>query len=397
MNYKGVLTITTNTNIVRFVIGSLDLGGTERHLSLILPRLASCGYQPVVITLTHKGVLAEILERAGIKVYQPQAWVRFMQRIPVLKMLLGPYSTLVYLIFMYARIPANFTCLYLPAAYHLGWIAALLNWEANRTVMFRRSLNNYQKERPLISKIERFLHKRQLAIVGNSQAVIQELINKEDVPEHKLTLIYNGIDVSKFGNQEKREETRQALGLGTDEIVLCIVANLIFYKGHTDLIDALISIRDKVQRPWRLLCVGSGIEQRPDLIEKVESGGLGNHVKWLGRRDDIPAILSTVDIGLLVSHQEGFSNSILEGMASGLPMIVTDVGGNSEAIEHQKSGLIVRPHDPQDLSAAILLLLNDMDLARQYGIAARERVEKYFTIDTCVDNYKLFFKKIYAV
>ena len=261
------------------MIGSLDVGGTEKHLATVLPRLVGSGYEPVVITLTHKGVLAETLERAGIKVYQPHPWTRFMRRIPVLKMVLGPYSTLVYLIFMYARIPASLTCLYLPAAYHLGWVAALLNWEANRTVMFRRSLNNYQKQRPLISQLEHFLHKRQLAIVGNSRAVIQELISKEGIPEDKLTLIYNGIDVSKFGNQEKREETRQALGLGTDEIVLCIVANLIPYKGHTDLIDALISIRDKVQRPWRLLCVGSGIEQREDLIRKVESGGLGSHVK----------------------------------------------------------------------------------------------------------------------
>lgn len=382
---------------IRFVIGSLDLGGTEKHLSMVLPRLAGSGYEPVVITLTHKGVLAETLERAGIKVYQPHPWTRFLRRIPVLKMVLGPYSTLVYLILMYARIPASLTCLYLPAAYHLGWVAALLNWEANRTIMFRRSLNNYQKQRPLISQLEKILHKNQLAIVGNSQAVIRELIDKEGVPEDKLTLIYNGIEVLKFGNQEKREETRHALGLNTDEVVLCIVANLISYKGHTDLIDALIRIRDKIQRPWRLLCVGSGIENRADLTSKVESGGLGGHVKWLGTRDDIPAILSAVDIGLLVSHQEGFSNSILEGMASGLPMIVTDVGGNSEAIQHQKSGLVVKPHDPAGLGDAILNLMKDMQQARKYGVAARERVEKYYTIDTCVDNYKSFFKKINTV
>jgi glycosyltransferase involved in cell wall biosynthesis len=73
-------------------------------------------------------------------------------------------------------------------------------------------------------------------------------------------------------------------------------------------------------------------------------------------------------------------------------MIVTDVGGNSEAIEHQKCGLVVKPHNPEELGEAILLLMNNMDMARQYGIAARKRVESYFSIERCIHDYESFFE-----
>ncbi|NIQ13939.1 MAG: glycosyltransferase, partial [Candidatus Dadabacteria bacterium] len=105
-------------------------------------------------------------------------------------------------------------------------------------------------------------------------------------------------------------------------------------------------------------------------------------------------ILSVSDIGLLISHQEGFSNAILEGMACALPMIVTDVGGNSEAIVHEKCGLLVKPCDPEGLSIAILKIINDKETARLYGKSARERVQKYFSLDQCVKNYNELFQHL---
>jgi glycosyltransferase involved in cell wall biosynthesis len=120
---------------------------------------------------------------------------------------------------------------------------------------------------------------------------------------------------------------------------------------------------------------------------------LSEHIRWLGQRQDVAEILSVSDIGLLVSHQEGFSNAILEGMACALPMIVTDVGGNSEAIVHESCGLLVKPGDPEGLSVAMLKMINDRETARQYGKSARERVQKYFTLDQCVKNYNDLFQQ----
>src|SRR5690606_3821051 len=158
-----------------------------------------------------------------------------------------------------------------------------------------------QRQRPFIHRIESFLHKRQRLIVANSRAVMQELIESEHVPANQVRLIYNGIDTTVLDGLESRATVRQSLDIYHNEIVLCIVANLIPYKGHADLIEALTIIRDKIGRPWRLLCVGTGIEQRDDLLIKVRLAGLDDHVKWLGRRHDVPQLLSAADIGLLVS------------------------------------------------------------------------------------------------
>ena len=386
--------INNRPNTIRFIIGSLDVGGAETHLSRILPELKDDTFQPVVITLTHKGELADALEKAGIPVLEPSSLVRFIQRIPILSRLLGPVVTICYLVRVFIKTPARLTCFYLPSSYYLGMIAAMITADTRNTLMFRRSLNDYYKKRPIIRFIEHQLHKITRSIVGNSEAVIRQLANEEGVPADKLTLIYNGIDVSKFSESDERVAIRERLGIGEDVIVLSIVANLIPYKGHSDLIEALAMIAGSINQPWLLLSVGTGIDSRPDLQKLVKSKNLSRHVRWLGQRRDVAEILSASDIGLLVSYHEGFSNSLLEGMAAGLPMIVTDVGGNPEAIIHQQCGLVVPPGQPPALAEAILALINDRETARQYGAVARARVEEKFSIRACVENYKQLFSRI---
>jgi glycosyltransferase involved in cell wall biosynthesis len=97
--------------------------------------------------------------------------------------------------------------------------------------------------------------------------------------------------------------------------------------------------------------------------------------------------LKGADIGILCSHEEGFANAILEGMAAGLPMIVTNVGGNSEAVIDGVTGLVVRPHDSEALGQAILELAANDATRSAMGKAGFERVEKHFNISRCVGNY----------
>ncbi len=379
---------------VRIVIGSLDIGGTETHLFRILPRLKSDKLSPVVITLTHRGQLADGLQSLGVPVYGPPQIVRVTQRIPYLRRVIGPVSTILYLISRFVRTPASVTCFYLPSSYFLGMIAAFLTGTTGKTLMFRRSLNVYQDNWPFIRSLEPLLHKLTHAIAGNSQAVIRQLRDEEGVPSHKLTLIYNGIDIPADTDISGRAGTRNNLGIAEDVIVLSIVANLIPYKGHADLLAALSRISDKIGHHWILLCVGSGIEQRKDLTDLVKQYDLSDKVRWLGQRQDVSDILCASDIGLLVSHHEGFSNSVLEGMAAGLPMIVTAVGGNPEAIIDQECGLVVPPRDPVALAKAILYLANNLETARKYGAAARERVRLIFSMDSCLASYRQLLDKM---
>lgn len=385
---------STPEHTVRFLIGSLDIGGTETHLVRVLPRLVTDTFNPVVITLTHPGILADKLQSAGIPVHRPPAWVRWFQKIPYLRRIIGPPLTLIYLVVLFYKIPARLTCFYLPASYILGMAAALLTGQASRTIMFRRSLNEYQSRRPVAGLIERQLHRHVGWVVGNSQAVVRQLIEEENVPSAKVSLIYNGLEPCREISANDRMELRRRLEISDDVIVMTILANLIPYKGHLDLIHALSLIGERTSRRWLLLSVGGGIENRPDITGLVQEKGLIDRIRWLGQVQDVTKILSISDMGLLVSHQEGFSNSVLEGMAAGLPMIVTNVGGNAEAVIDGQCGFVVPPSSPAELATAILKLINDKDTARRLGQAARARVHEQFSMDRCVQEYKRLLERV---
>ena len=108
---------------------------------------------------------------------------------------------------------------------------------------------------------------------------------------------------------------------------------------------------------------------------------------WLGERSNPQELLPAADLGVLPSHQEGFSNSLIEKMAQGLPVVATRVGGNSDAIVDGESGWLVPVAEPAVLGDAVAALYEDPDLRARMGIAARKRVEGFFTLEACVRRY----------
>jgi glycosyltransferase involved in cell wall biosynthesis len=173
-----------------------------------------------------------------------------------------------------------------------------------------------------------------------------------------------------------------------------MVANLIPYKGHEDLIDALAIAAQEIPQDWHLVLAGrdDGIGAR--LKGKISESGLHDHVSFLGSRTDIPALLAASDLGILCSHQESFANAILEGMAAGLPMIVTNVGGNSEAVVDGVTGIIVPAKDPRQLAEAIVRLARDPSMRNAYGTAARQRVVERFGMERCIALHELLYRKL---
>jgi glycosyltransferase involved in cell wall biosynthesis len=169
--------------------------------------------------------------------------------------------------------------------------------------------------------------------------------------------------------------------------VLVIVANLIPYKGHLDLIEALGRIAGRMPPDWQLLAVGRDEGVGAAIRSRADALGIAVHVSLLGVRSDIPDLLNASDVAILASHQEGFSNAVIEGMQAGLPMIVTDVGGNAEAVVDGETGFVVAPRDPDALADAILRLAYDGELRRCFGDAGRRRVEAHFSLDACVEAY----------
>lgn len=374
---------------VLYVIGSLNVGGAERHVASICSPLRERGWLPEVLCLVEMGPLADHLISKGIPVHL----LRWRER---------PLKTVQFRVF---RLAATFlSCIkflrahrpdvihmFLPGAYVVGTVSALFARVSTR-VMSRRSLNDYQNKYMFMRAIEGVLHKRMNLILANSKAVYENLVD-EGVPEDKLGLIYNGIDMRLFDASYDREAVRKEFNIPKEALVFLIVANLIEYKGHEDLIRAFSLNKNKMPKDWRLLCVGrdDGIGGR--LKQISDSLGLGAYVIWTGSREDVPAIQAASDIGVLCSHEEGFSNAILECMASSLPMVVTNVGGNAEAVIDGVSGLVVPAKDPAALGHALLTLALDPHRARM-GNRGRMRVQRDFAIDACVERYDEVYRQL---
>jgi glycosyltransferase involved in cell wall biosynthesis len=358
------------------VCESLAVGGTETHLVRLLPRLVARGWKIAIFCLSGRGVGASSLEAAGVKVIagtvsaSRETLLRYSAHIPVASGKLYSFAR---------RWRPDIAHFYLPGAYIIGAPIAIATGIPIK-IMSRRSLSFYQQKWPTVARIERRLHGRMDALTGNSRAVVRELI-AEGAPETKVRLIYNGIETSD--TFPDRSEARRALGLGED-VLGVVVANLISYKGHRELIEGLARVAERFPSPWRILLAGRDHGLRIELEALAEHRGIARNLRFLGECPDVPRLLAAADFGLLTSHEEGFSNVILEGMAAALPMIVTKVGGNPEAVLHERTGLVIPPKNPRAIGEAALRLARDHELRKRFGAAARSRVEQEFSIDRCV-------------
>lgn len=363
------------------VIHNLNVGGAETHVSQIFPELKRQGCEIEVFVLSPPLTLAEPFKSADIPIHLAPQSSFLPMRI---------FKRLVFLVKAFRARPDSLFHFFLPTPYILGRVAALLSGHRGPTVMSRRSLNTYQQKYPLIGWVEKCLHRMTTRILGNSQAIIDQLKNEENVPLEKLSLIYNGIDTAPFKNAPLFDKSAYDL----ESFLMVITANLIPYKGHRDLLEALLLFQKQYKGSFDLLCVGEDRGILKDLKDQVQKTTLKGHVHFMGPRQDVASILKAANLGILASHEEGFSNAILEYMAAGLPVVATNVGGNPEAVLDGQTGFIVPPKDPKSLSEAILKLAGDSKLCTSFGVKGQERLAKEFSRDACVAKYLKFYREL---
>lgn len=377
---------------ILFVIGQLDVGGTENHLATVASALVCKGWRIAVYSLQGDGPVAATLRKGGVEIiYPPLQRPEHKQSLFLRVFRLARASLCLLNVFRKRR--PKIVHFFLPAVYIIGAPLAAMTAVPIR-VMSRRCLNVYQRSYPFVGWLERRLHPGMTAILGNSLGIVRELYEQEHISPERLGLIYNGLDLERFAATEPRQEVRAQLGLLPDELILTAVANLIPYKGHADILDALARAKPKLPARWKLLIVGRDDGIGEALKMQANDLGISSHVAFLGVRNDIPQIYAASDIGLLCSHQEGFSNALLEGMASGLPMVATNVGGNTEAVKDGISGIIVPPKDPMCLADALVRLANDAHLRMLVGKAARERVARHFSLGACIEAYDKLYRTL---
>jgi sugar transferase (PEP-CTERM/EpsH1 system associated) len=220
------------------------------------------------------------------------------------------------------------------------------------------------------------------------------LVEDVHIPASKVVTICNGVDTTRFapGNVVA---ARTALGLPADVLVVGTVGRLDPVKDQAGLIQAFDRLR--ARHPRAVLVIAGDGPCRQDLQAQVATLGLGDRVRLLGERKDVPTVLQALDVFVLPSIAEGISNTILEAMATGVPVVATRVGGSPELVDSGATGVLVPRQDPEALAAAIGSYLADPGLLARHGRAARQRVLDRFGLATMRDAYAALYSDLRVV
>ena len=219
-----------------------------------------------------------------------------------------------------------------------------------------------------------------LVVVSNS---IDQKVESEGRGGVPRSLIYNGVDLVRYDHQEPCCTLREEYGMEPDAPIVGVVGRLELEKGHPTLLEAWPLVLAEVPKAY-LLIVGEG--SRLDALHQiVREQGIERHVIFTGRRDDIPAVTAAFDVAVLPSYREAQGLTILEAMALSRPVVASNVGGIPEMVVDGVTGLLVPPHDPPALAAAIVRLLLDHQLADMVARAGHDLVHDRFCIQLMVN------------
>lgn len=213
-------------------------------------------------------------------------------------------------------------------------------------------------------------------------------------PVRRVKVIHNGVDSRRFcQDPAARVRVRRELTVGENEFCIGCVGNLLPVKDHRTLLRSLKDLGDTGER-WHVLIAGEGAER-----SKLESAAAGSQrrglrISFLGTRSDVPALLNAFDVYVLPSLNEGICNSLLEAMATGLPVIATNIGGTPEVVQDGISGLLFPVGDVAGLAERLLELYARRSRRVKLGTAGRERVQKEFSIKSMVQNYEQLYRSV---
>jgi glycosyltransferase involved in cell wall biosynthesis len=342
-------------------------GGAQEHVFSLVNRMSRQRYNVKVVSLSH-GSSVRRLQRAGIDVivvdepddklavrslaaeladFEPEILHNHMYRAEVVgtraALLLGEHG---------CRRPA---------------VISTVHSSRIRCVEDRETLRQLT---PLMDRL-----------IVVSQA-IKEKIEDEGRSGVPVSLIYNGVDLQRYNHQQPCCTLHEDYKIEPEAPIVGVVARLEAEKGHRTLLAAWPAVLEAVPNA-RLLIVGEGSEE-DSLKSQAEELGISERVVFTGRRDDVPAVTAALDVAVLPSYREAQGLSVLEAMALSRPVVASRVGGIPEMIDDGVSGLLVPPHDPPALAAALIRLLTDHPFADMLARAGHNLVHERFCIELMV-------------
>lgn len=356
------------------VLYSLEIGGVEKLAVTIGAHLDRKKFRPAVCALDRDGVLSEELARHAIPYHV--LWRKGFEA-GVLKRLYRCFRQEKARVVHTHQFPQLLFSL-LPAR---ACGARIVHTE-HEYYLYRRSAT----ARRLLKQLIRFCSA--FTVVGPE--VARYYAEEIGVPAARMHVIANAVDLDLF--RVDGEDSRTALGLSSEEVVLGIVGRLEPEKDHHTLLrafQALVAHRPAV----RLLIVGDG-SLRGELESQCRALRLERNVTFLGARSDIPQVLAAIDVFVLSSIQEGVPLSVVEAMGAGRPVIATDIGGLRLLVKPAVNGLLVPPADPVALEAAMRELADNAALRQEMGRQSRQIAQQSFGVSTMIERYQELYDSV---
>jgi glycosyltransferase involved in cell wall biosynthesis len=225
-----------------------------------------------------------------------------------------------------------------------------------------------------------------------SDSLKTHLIEKRQIPGHKIIRIYNGIELDQYHTKTGGDNFRKELGISQDVHLIGAIGRMVRQKGFKYLIQAIPDIVRDIPDP-KFLFVGDGpLRERLEALS--EELRVKDNVIFAGFRSDIKEILSAIDILVIPSLLEGFPMITLEAMAMAKPIVATNIDGITEQILDGINGILVPPKDPSALAKSVIGVLNDRETARTMGLAARKKVEQEFSVEMMVSETERVYQSL---
>lgn len=362
------------------VLHSFGIGGLENGVVNLINFLDRERYQHALLCVTRAGCLVKRLRRQDVEVIElgkdegqdwrlPLKMARELRRLKPLIVHTRNWGTIDGII-----------------AGRLAGVPVVVHGEHGRTML---EIGEGSRKRKWVRKL--------LGPMIDAYVTVSEelrVIARDDIgiPDRKIATICNGVDPARFSFEVDRRSVRVEHGIPVDAFVIGGVGRLDPIKNYESLIRILPLLLQDFPG-LRLLIVGDG-PQYSVLDGLRRELGVADQVILAGPRDDVPKMLKVMDVFVLPSFSEGISNTILEAMASSLPVIATRVGGNIELVLHRETGFLVDPGNPSETYEAIRAYLTTSRLAQEHGSAGRNRVESHFSLGRMVAAYDTLYRDL---
>lgn len=361
---------------VLHIINSLDVGGAETLLkeSLLLYKKQGIECDVLLLRKSRNGNYEDVLKRSGIRIFHSK-----------IKQIYNPFQIIYITLFLLKNKYDVIHSHLFPSLYWASFVKVLLRNKRVKLITTEHNTSNGRRGKRVFYYIDKIVYNNYNKIICISEGTKNELNNWVPSTLAKSIIIENGINLEKFSSAKPLKRNEIINTIREDDFLIVMVARLNEQKDHNTVINAALELPDRFQ----FLFVGDG-EKRKTYEDRISKAGLSKKIHFLGVRSDVERVIKTCDLFILSSHYEGFGLVAVEAMASGVPVVASNVVGLSEVVDN--AGLLFEKGNHKQLADTIINLQKNKDMYNTIRLNGIKKA-KYYSIDNYVKKHIDLYKK----